>query len=73
MMKLLCAKDFYSLCTFSEFLCVLSLNQLAINQAIKEAEEEDEEEEGEDAEDVNISLEKEPALQRTRNWPKREV
>lgn len=53
--------------------CVLSLNQLAINQAIREAEEEDEEEEGDEEEDVNISLEKEPALQRTRNRPKREV
>ena len=57
---------------FAEFLCVLSLNQLAINQAIREAEE-DEEEEGDEEEDVNISLEKEPALQRTRNRPKREV
>ncbi len=73
MMKLLRAKDFYSYYTFSEFLCVLSLNQLAINQAIREAEEEDEEEEGDEEEDVNISLEKEPALQRTRNRPKREV
>ncbi|GMY22597.1 nucleosome assembly protein 1;3-like [Fagus crenata] len=49
------------------------LEELAINQAIKEAEEEDEEEEGDEEEDVNISLEKEPALQRTRNRPKREV
>ncbi|XP_059433995.1 uncharacterized protein LOC132167115 [Corylus avellana] len=47
--------------------------ELEINQAIREAnEDEDDEEEGEeDKEDINISFKKEPALQRTRNRPKR--
>lgn len=66
---------------FSIIIPVLFLNQLAINQAIREADEEDEDEdededEGEDEKkekEINIPFEKEPALQRTRNRPKRVV
>ncbi|XP_062174901.1 uncharacterized protein LOC133880050 [Alnus glutinosa] len=47
------------------------LQELAINQAIREANEDEDEEEEEDEEDINIPLKKEPALQRTRNRPKR--
>ncbi|KAK9283463.1 hypothetical protein L1049_011708 [Liquidambar formosana] len=42
------------------------LEDLAINEAIREAE-------GEEDGDVGISLEEEPALPRTRNRPKREA
>ncbi|KAB1224929.1 hypothetical protein CJ030_MR1G014015 [Morella rubra] len=56
------------------------LQELAINQAIREADEEDDEDEDEDEgedekkeKEINIPFEKEPALQRTRNRPKRVV
>ncbi|XP_040992953.1 uncharacterized protein LOC121239719 isoform X1 [Juglans microcarpa x Juglans regia] len=57
------------------------LNWLALNQAIREANEEENDDDDDDddddyeeeEDDIKIFLEKEPALQRTRNRPKREV
>ncbi|KAF5445935.1 hypothetical protein F2P56_031606 [Juglans regia] len=56
------------------------LRELALNQAIREANEEendddddDDDDDEEEEDDIKIFLEKEPALQRTRNRPKREV
>ncbi|XP_040992954.1 uncharacterized protein LOC121239719 isoform X2 [Juglans microcarpa x Juglans regia] len=57
------------------------LQELALNQAIREANEEENDDDDDDddddyeeeEDDIKIFLEKEPALQRTRNRPKREV
>ncbi|KAJ7949279.1 high chlorophyll fluorescence [Quillaja saponaria] len=44
------------------------LEEIAINEAIREAEED-----SDDDGDINISLQEEPAISRTRNRPKREA